>query len=252
MNIQKIHNSPNFSSRNKKIDCIIIHYTEMGRASALERLCNVESKVSAHYFIQEDGELYQLVEDTNKAYHAGVSSWKGEEALNENSIGIELDNDGLSIFTTEQMNVCMQLCKMLMRKYNINKHHILGHSDIAPNRKIDPGIFFNWHLLAQEGIGIYHTIPQEELSASIKPLYQFKDKGQKIVGLQEKLNLFGYKLDITGEFDRQTNDVIRAFQSHFFPQKILCQGLKFYRNLESIYNWDVASDLILNSLLTSN
>ena len=147
--------SPNFSKRQKKIKYIIIHYT--GTKTLLEAL-NIfkdkTSQVSCHWLVSKKGKLYKIVDEKNVAWHAGISSWKGEKMLNDNSIGIELDNTGhgfdYKIFSNIQMRVLEKLLKLLIQKYDIEKKNILGHSDIAPDRKLDPGELFNWARLAKK------------------------------------------------------------------------------------------------------
>jgi N-acetylmuramoyl-L-alanine amidase len=136
--------SPNFSKRSKLIEYAILHFTEMPFEGSLARLCDKAYEVSAHYLIKEDGEMFQLVDDKNVAWHAGVSSWCGQDKLNQNSIGIELDNLGDREFSKVQMNSCIELCKILAKKYDILAENFIGHSDVAPARKIDPGIFIDW------------------------------------------------------------------------------------------------------------
>lgn len=152
------HPSPNFDPRPKPIDMIVIHYTDMLTAKdALDRLSNPEAIVSSHYLISEKGETYQLVDDKNRARHAGVSSWQDVQGLNDTSIGIELANpghtNGYVPFPAAQMQSLIDLCHLLMTKHKIQ--YVLGHSDIAPTRKMDPGEFFDWKLLADQGIGIW-------------------------------------------------------------------------------------------------
>ncbi|MGV2433126.1 MAG UNVERIFIED_CONTAM: N-acetylmuramoyl-L-alanine amidase [Rickettsiaceae bacterium] len=148
--------SPNFAidEKNRTISHIILHYTQMESDAALERLCSEEAGVSSHYFIHKNGDIYNLVEDKYIAWHAGVSYWKGLDKLNNHSIGIEIDNLGNEKFTDIQIDSVINLCKMLQSKYNIPSENIIGHSDIAPDRKLDPGIFFPWDLLLKNGLGI--------------------------------------------------------------------------------------------------
>jgi len=155
MNIKIIQKkSPNFDKRPKgtKIDSIIIHYTGMKTFNdAYKRLCDKNSKVSTHYLIGRDGRTFNLVEEKNRAWHAGISHWKGVNNLNNNSIGIELENPGHEFgyisFSKKQMLSLILLCKELKKKYDIKADWVLGHSDIAPDRKLDPGEKFNWSLI---------------------------------------------------------------------------------------------------------
>ena len=148
----KINYSPNFSlskRSKKKIKFLIIHYTGMKKeSSAINRLCDFTSKVSAHYFIKKNGNVLNLVPDLYEAWHAGKSAWKKYKSLNKNSIGIEMQNSGhdhkYENFSLKQINSLKKLLKMLTKLYKINQNDILGHSDIAPERKKDPGEKFPW------------------------------------------------------------------------------------------------------------
>ena len=240
--------SPNFSDRTKPIEYIIVHFTQMPFDVALSRLIDKESEVSAHYLIKENGEIFQLVADDKIAWHAGQSFWKGESALNQNSIGIELDNLGNNEFSPEQINSCLSLSKILVEKYDIPLVNFIGHSDVAPERKIDPGIFFDWRFFANNNLGLWHDIPELEY-LEYKKLYRFGDKGNRIKKLQNNLTQLGYKIENTAEFDMQTNYVIRAFQLKFYPQIIHKKGLDFLNDLGSIYSWDSVSEQILAQLL---
>jgi N-acetylmuramoyl-L-alanine amidase len=231
--------SPNYSDRNGDIRFIILHYTEMPFQDALDKLCDKESQVSCHYLIREDGNIFQLVEDQYKAWHAGKSNWGKLDRINDYSIGIELDNIGNSEFSSPQIQSCITLCKSLKQKYKIPNKNILGHSDIAPDRKIDPGVFFPWKILAQSNIGLWYD-------NDINPITY---KASDILQIQNKLKEFGYKIEQTGIWDLQTNFVIRAFQAHFLPNKIIEYGNDFYRSNTSKYYWDKDCEEILNNLL---
>jgi N-acetylmuramoyl-L-alanine amidase len=238
--------SPNFTDRQKPIEYIIVHFTEVPFEVALKMLMSEEIGVSAHYLIKEDGEIFQLVADDKVAWHAGKSSWKGGGNLNQNSIGIELDNSGNNKFSKEQINTCLVLSKWLAEKYNIPSINFIGHSDVAPDRKIDPGIFFDWSFFANHDLGIWHDVAAELQG---KELYRFGDVGDEITRLQHNLSLLGYAAKISGKFDVQTNYIIRAFQSKFYPKAIHKKGLKFYNDKESKYSWDSMSDEMLKRLL---
>lgn len=151
--------SPNYNERKTPLDMIIIHYTDMASAQdALERMCDAASEVSAHYLIGKDGQIYQMVKDEMRAWHAGVSSWEGESDINSRSIGIELDNGGETQdyppFPGVQIETLIDLCHSLIAKHNILPTRIIGHSDVAPGRKKDPGPQFPWDLLNKNGLGI--------------------------------------------------------------------------------------------------
>ena len=245
MKINKSFSSPNYSTRTQKIEYIVVHYTEMTFEGALTRLTDPSAKVSAHYLIKEDGEIFQLVADDQVAWHAGISYWQGKTEINQYSIGIELDNLGNGQFSTMQLDACLELTQELMEKYNILSENFIGHSDVAPDRKIDPGIFFNWQFFAGLGIGIWHNL---QLSGNPKTLYSFGDRSKNIEDLQYKLQKLGYGIVITGEFDLQTNFVIRAFQAKFYPTMIQQLGLEFYQDNTSHYSWDSESEQILEEL----
>jgi N-acetylmuramoyl-L-alanine amidase len=247
MQINRDFSSPNYAKRTKEIEYIIVHFTEMTFKDALEKLLDKNTEVSAHYLIKENGEIFQLVNDEHIAWHAGNSSWYGVEALNQNSIGIEIDNLGDREFDEEQMKSCIELSQFLMKKYKIPVENFIGHSDIAPSRKIDPGIFFNWELCAKNELGIWHNSKEPE-SSSI--LFKFGDATERIKQLQKNLKKIGYNIDETGEFDKQTNFVVRAFQSKFYPKIIRRKGLEFYQNINSQYFWDSFSEQILQKLLS--
>jgi N-acetylmuramoyl-L-alanine amidase len=249
MQINNNFRSPNYSPRVKKIEYIILHYTEMPFEAALSKLIDATSAVSCHYLIRKDGEIFNLVEDDKIAWHAGESSWQNSVKLNQNSIGIELDNLGNSKFSQEQMKSCIDLCQYLVSLYHLNPEDIIGHSDIAPNRKIDPGIFFDWQLLAKHNLGKWHDIAYSEDLKS-QPLLGFEESGHKVLELQQRLHKLGYKIEQSGQFDTQTSKVIRAFQAHFCPEIIHHKhGIEFYKNLDSIYSWDGFSEAVLQELV---
>jgi len=164
--------SPNFDSikRGKKdIKFIIFHYTGMKKESAaISRLTSEQSKVSSHYLIKKDGEVITLVPDTYVAWHAGKSSWRKYKSLNKNSIGIEIANPGHEFnykkYSKKQINTLLKLSKFLIKKYNIKQKNILGHSDIAPDRKKDPGEKFPWRYFSKNGIGLCHSLEQKILN----------------------------------------------------------------------------------------
>lgn len=237
--------SPNFSMRIKPIEYIIIHFTEMEFESALYKLTSLEAEVSAHYLIKEDGEIFRLVDDDKIAWHAGKSFWRGESALNQNSIGIELDNLGKNKFSPKQINSCLNLSQLLKQKYNIPFRNFIGHSDVAPARKIDPGIFFDWQFFAQNGLGIWHDVANSRGQI----MQQFGNINKDVAKLQAGLARLGYFVEINGEFDMQTNYVVRSFQSKFYPEIIHEKGIEFYYNFDSKYSWDSVSQEMLDRLV---
>ena len=165
--------SQNFNStkRDKKeIKFIIFHYTGMQREiDAINRLTNIQSEVSSHYLIKNDGNIVQLIPDLYIAWHAGRSSWKNHNSLNKDSIGIEISNPGHQFnykeFSKKQINSLIKLSKFLIKKYKINPKNILGHSDISPDRKKDPGEKFPWKYLAKNKVSLWHNLQSEVLKS---------------------------------------------------------------------------------------
>lgn len=233
------HPSPNFSTRTSKIDSIILHYTGMTSIDlALKRMCDTKAEVSAHYCISRGGEIYKIVGESKKAWHAGLSFWRGKESLNNNSIGIEIENlgheHGYQNFPKAQMKAIVQLCQNLIAKYNIKPQNIAGHSDIAPERKEDPGEFFDWRLLAENGIGIYHDIVFE--NAEYENIREISE--HEI----QKLSNIGYKI-IAGEEYKMK--LITAFYRRFFLKRLsLSKNKRYPENIA----WDRKAEIILNSL----
>ena len=163
--------SPNFNlpKRTKKtIKFIILHYTGMRKeSSAIKKLCDFNSKVSAHYFIKKNGNILNLVPDLYEAWHAGKSSWKNFKSINKYSIGIEIQNPGhfysYEKFSIKQINSLKELIKKLIKIYKINRKNILGHSDISPNRKKDPGEKFPWKNLSKNKLAYWHSLKESKL-----------------------------------------------------------------------------------------
>lgn len=153
--------SPNFDSRGGQIvDMLVLHYTGMKTAQeALDRLCDPTAKVSAHYVVDEDGSIYNLVDEKNRAWHAGVSSWRGNTNINQRSIGIEIVNPGHEFgyrpFTPAQMKSVTLLCRDILSRNAIPARNVVAHSDVAPTRKEDPGELFDWKTLADFEVGIW-------------------------------------------------------------------------------------------------
>ncbi len=215
LNINKSFASENFEIRpkNTTISSIVIHFTEMDNfLEAIERLTKPLYKVSSHYAIQKDGTIYELVSPYLKAWHAGISSWRNKNSINDFSIGIELDNNGKEEFSDKLMLSLIALCHKLIKDFPIEQPFIVGHSDVAPDRKVDPGCFFNWHLLNQNNIGIYHDIIPSKADVD---LISFD-----LLEVQKLLKEIGYKLEASGIMDAQTQCVIRAFNLRFYQQNI--------------------------------
>ena len=211
--------SPNFGDRKNggKIDMILLHYTGMDDDDqALEWLCNETSEVSSHYYIDRIGSTQQLVAEEKRAWHAGNAFWKGEKDINSCSIGIEIANAGHEDFPEGQIKAVIALCKDLMERHDIPAYRVLGHSDVAPGRKIDPGAKFPWQALADAGVG---HMPEPQKAEGGR-YFQKGDEGQPIQALQSMLAVYGYKVEVTGVFDEATETVVRAFQMHFRPERV--------------------------------
>ena len=222
MSIKTILNySPNFNSKKrnfKQIKFIIFHYTGMKKESeAINRLTEIQSEVSCHYLVKNNGEIIKMVPDLYVAWHAGISSWKNISSLNNKSIGIEISNSGHEFnykqFSKKQIKSILILSKFLIKKYKINKKNILGHSDIAPSRKKDPGEKFPWQHFAKQGVGIWHS-----LSAKLSK----KNRMIKVSSLDKKKffnNIFkiGYAKKSPKNFknDKYFIFLVQAFQRRF-------------------------------------
>ena len=155
--------SPNFNARRLPVSLVVLHYTGMETGpAALERMCDSEAKVSAHYMVEEDGRIFQLVDEDKRAWHAGVSSWRGESDINSASIGIEIVNGGhdygLPDFPAIQIAAVTELVREVIERHGLGPEAVVGHSDIAPGRKQDPGEKFPWHRLAEAGCAVTVTV----------------------------------------------------------------------------------------------
>ncbi len=200
--------SPNTDARDGDIDMLIIHYTGMTSGSAaIERLCDPEARVSAHYVIEEDGALYRLVREEDRAWHAGVSSWGGRPLLNDCSIGIEMVNPGhewgYRAFPEAQMMSLETLVAAIVKRRKIVPERVLGHSDVAPTRKDDPGELFDWPRLARAGLALWPAAADDT-----DPGRLLDTEG--IVTLSRALTTIGYDLTDFGK-------VLTAFRRRFRP-----------------------------------
>lgn len=216
------HRSPNFDGRKDgAIDMIVLHYTDMlSTMAAVEHLCNPESKVSSHYVVGEDGEIFQLVDEDKRAWHAGESFWRGHSNINSRSIGIEIANpghtNGYKPFPEIQMQSVINLCHEIIARHAIPERNIVGHSDVAFLRKMDPGELFDWPRLARAAIGVFpfgsHPMMGSELARG--------DNGKKVVRLQTSLSNWGYGLKLDGVYGPKTEACVTAFQRHYRPDRI--------------------------------
>ncbi|MDC3371387.1 N-acetylmuramoyl-L-alanine amidase [Candidatus Pelagibacter ubique] len=238
--------SPNFNPKkrtSKQIKFIIFHYTGMkSESDALKRLTEIQSEVSCHYLIKNNGKIVKIVPDLYVAWHAGESSWKNYKSLNQNSIGIEITNPGHEYgyknFTQKQITALVKLSKFLIKKYKINPKNILGHSDIAVLRKKDPGEKFPWEYLAKNKIGIWHTLNKQDL---------LKNRKLKISKVEENIffrNLFkiGYSKTFPKNIGRNKylRELIKSFQRRFRQElvdgKIDQESLLINKSLIKAYN----------------
>ena len=216
--------SPNFDIKKRKskdIKFIIFHYTGMkNEKDTINRLTTCDSKVSCHYLIKSNGQILTLVPDLYIAWHAGVSSWKKYKSLNKYSIGIEISNPGHEFkynkFTYKQINSILKLSKFLIKKYKIKSKCILGHSDISPDRKKDPGEKFPWYYLSKRKIGIWHSLNNKKL---------IKTRNQRITEIQKNhfiKNLYklGYAKNLIKKNIKYSNLLTFAFQRRFRQELI--------------------------------
>jgi len=211
--------SPNFGTRGeapniRPINMLVLHYTGMQSAeAALDRLCDPEAKVSSHYLVDEDGTVWRLVPELQRAFHAGISCWQGENDLNYVSIGVEIVNPGhewgYREFCEPQMSAVETLCKDILSRYRIPPYRVVGHSDIAPDRKADPGELFDWERLARAGIGIWPPRSQNAMrrrGQGVGPV-------QRLAGYSD-LARIGYCVSPGAE-----RVAVAAFQRRFRPER---------------------------------
>ncbi|MDR0279338.1 MAG: N-acetylmuramoyl-L-alanine amidase [Paucimonas sp.] len=220
LRLDRSHTSANQDSR---IQFVILHYTNASLERSLALLTHGE--VSSHYLIGDDrdGTVYQLVDENRRAWHAGESQWEGRTWLNSTSIGIEIVNPGYTDtptgrlwhpYSEAQVQSLILLLKDIAKRNNIQPRHIIGHSDIAPLRKLDPGPMFPWKRLADEGLGIWpdaRAVAQHQARFAVNP--------PSITWYQQQLARFGYAIEQTGVYDVATRHVIAAFQMRFRPQR---------------------------------
>jgi len=187
------------------VDHLVLHYTGMQTAlAAIARLCDAKAKLSSHYVVDEDGTVYRLVDEEDRAWHAGISFWRGARALNDRSIGIEIVNPGhewgFRPYPAAQMLAVRDLCLGILGRHKIPARNVVGHSDIAPDRKQDPGELFDWRWLAGQGVGVW----ADEILAP--------------GDLLADLAAIGFDTSMPAQA------VITAFQRHFLPERVSGQG----------------------------
>ncbi len=212
--------SPNFGRRRAEIDMIVLHYTGCSSAeAALLWMCSPDSQVSAHYLVDEDGEIVQLVDEAARAWHAGAAFWDGETDVNSCSVGIEIQNAGHletppPAYPDAQIEAVIGLCRDIMRRHGLPPWRVVGHSDVAPARKTDPGEHFPWARLARAGVSVWVEPLAPEADA---PALGRGDAGAEVAALQQSLRRAGYDAPLTGRFCRKTEQVLTAFQRHYRP-----------------------------------
>jgi N-acetylmuramoyl-L-alanine amidase len=212
--------SPNFDARTGPPDMIVLHYTGMQTGeAALGRLCDPAAKVSAHYMVEEDGRVFALVPEERRAWHAGKSFWRGETDINARSVGVEIVNPGHEFgyrpFPESQIATVIDLVADVRSRWTIEDARILGHSDVAPDRKEDPGELFPWKRLAEAGHGLW-----TEPAAAPGLALSRGDAGAGVFALQAGLTRLGYDSTPIGEYDAATATIVRAFQRHWRQARV--------------------------------
>ncbi len=229
-------------SCDERIKFLVLHYTAGSFETSLDTLTNGE--VSAHYLVPDkmvgadENVIYNLVDENRRAYHAGVSYWRGRTSLNDTSIGIEIVNLGYTDdasgkrtwypFTDYQIDLVIGVSKDIIARYGIDPICVVGHNDIAPGRKPDPGPLFPWEKLAKNGIGAW---PDADVAREIQGKL---NDDVDINALQASLKKYGYNIQTTGELDQQTKDVITAFNRHFISIDSDEPSLKMRATLEAL------------------
>ncbi|MDE0418227.1 MAG: N-acetylmuramoyl-L-alanine amidase [bacterium] len=212
--------SPNANDRRTAVSMLVLHYTGMQDAeAALQRLVDPSSGVSAHWLVDEDGEVTSLVPEARRAWHAGAACWQGVRDVNGASVGIEIVNPGhaggLPPFPARQMDAVAALSRDVLARHGIRQRHVLGHSDVAPLRKQDPGELFDWRWLASQGVGLWPP-PRPPAATTLGE----GDRSCAVQRLQEGLASFGYAVAPDGDYGAVTVAVVTAFQRHFRPARV--------------------------------
>lgn len=212
--------SPNFDPRTAPPDMLVMHYTGMRTGEeALARLRDPDARVSSHYLVEEDGRVFRLVPEERRAWHAGVSFWRGERNVNHASIGIEIVNPGHEFgyrpFPEAQVASVLELTADIRSRWTIEDRNIVGHSDVAPARKIDPGELFPWKRLAEAGHGLW-VEPAPAPGAALAE----GAEGAGVFAFQAGLTRLGYDCPPSGKFDAATATIVSAFQRHWRPERV--------------------------------
>jgi N-acetylmuramoyl-L-alanine amidase len=216
--------SPNHDDRGGvPVDMLILHYTGMKTAKdALDRLRDPVAQVSSHYVVDEDGTVFRLVPEDRRAWHAGVSHWRGHTALNARSIGIEIVNPGhewgYRDFPALQMAAVCDLCLAILARHPIPARHVVAHSDVAPDRKEDPGELFDWQGLAENGVGLWPPdAPDLGVQGAVRDAATLR-------AVRAALQEVGYRVAPEGALDPALSGVLRAFQRHWRPEAVTGQA----------------------------
>ncbi len=214
--------SPNFNERAGVAgpDILLLHYTGMQSCeAAVTRLTDVATKVSSHYTIDEDGTVYVHVPENLRAWHAGVSFWRGARDINSRSVGIEIVNPGHEFgyraFPDVQIDAVIELSAQIVVRHRIPARNVIAHSDVAPGRKTDPGELFPWRQLAANGVGLWVEAGLSDAGELAPGM-----TGASVHALQSRLADYGYGIEVTGIFDEATRVVVSAFQRHFRPERL--------------------------------
>lgn len=215
--------SPNQDERDEKVDMLILHYTGMKTAQdAIDRLRDPAAEVSSHYVVDEDGTVCRLVPEDRRAWHAGVSHWRGHSALNARSIGIEIVNPGhewgYRDFPVLQLAAVCDLCLGIVARHAIPPRNVVGHSDVAPDRKEDPGERFDWRALAENGVGLW---PEDAVDLGTTGAIR---DAATLRPVRSALAEIGYRVVPEGALDPALSHVLRAFQRHWRPEAITGQA----------------------------
>ncbi|MEL7232026.1 MAG: N-acetylmuramoyl-L-alanine amidase [Pseudomonadota bacterium] len=239
--------SPNFNDRKADVSLLVLHYTgmETGQA-ALERMCDPATEVSAHYMVWEDGRVVQLVGEDKRAWHAGVSTWHGQTDLNSRSIGVEIVNGGhdwpladgsLPPYPEGQIEAVIELCTGILGRWDIPQTGIVGHSDIAPDRKDDPGEHFPWAVLAEAEIGLWPDVAERQELNLIGRGLGLGDRGDAVARSQAMLAGIGYPIEESSAYDAHTGAVVRAFQRRWVQDRVSGSAdLQTLQTLSAMYH----------------
>ncbi len=216
--------SPNFNERRAPPDMLVLHYTGMQTGeAALVRLCDAEAEVSAHYLVEEDGRIFGLVPEERRAWHAGRGVWQGQDDCNAASIGIEIVNPGHEFgyraFPDAQIAAVIALISDIRERWTIPDSRIIAHSDLAPERKEDPGELFPWKRLAEAGHGLWFEPAAERIKA-LGGMLQKGDDGIGVMVLRAGLHRLGYGVRPGGDYDAETESAVRAFQRHWRQSRV--------------------------------